>query len=208
MYQAQGFTMLISDVMRVVQAFADLSRNEHCQLTWKVLALTLQSIEHSSQVFAANVLHGDEVGIPHLAKIIDLDNILMMKEHRCLGLLNQHINEFTVFAKAGQDSLDDDLLLETTNPLEFRQEDFGHSSLGHFPDEVIASERLDLAQVWLPKSVCDRSRRLTSLAADVPVTGFARSFEGLLAGNRVQLGELTAMSLATIQSEVNPFPVS
>lgn len=115
--------------------------------------MALEPIEHGAEVFTSDVLHRDKVGVSHFAQIVDLNHVLMMKEHRRFGLLDQHVDEFAVFAEARQDPLDDDLLFKSTDALELGQEDLGHSTLRDFPDEIISSERLDLAQVLLPISL-------------------------------------------------------
>ena len=91
--------------------------------------------EEVEEVFAGDILHGDEVLPLDLSEVVDLDHVGVVEPDGDTGLVDEHADEVGVFCERGEDDLDGALFGEAVGALKHAAEDVGHAASTDAIDE-------------------------------------------------------------------------
>ena len=67
---------------------------------------------NAAEILAADVLHGEVVGVTVLAEVVDVDDVRVIEAGGELGLVEEHGDEVGLLGQVRQDALERHALLE------------------------------------------------------------------------------------------------
>ena len=126
--------------VRVVQTRSDLRRNEERILQAEAALLLSGALHGCVQVFAVDVLHGEEVAALVFADVVDLHQVRVMQGRRQARFIQEHADDVRVLRDLRQDALEHDDLLESRQPPGAREIDLRHPTTGQITKHLVLLE--------------------------------------------------------------------
>ncbi len=150
MHDAERPHALVAPPVRVIEPLGHLRRDVRAHLDRKRQLLAPRAREDRREVQAVHVLHRDviRVGLTfaggvagrRLPEIEDLDDVRVRETNGELRLVHEHVDEVLAARELGQDSLDDEDLLEALDPVALGLEDLRHAALAEPFEKAVATE--------------------------------------------------------------------
>src|SRR6185503_822162 len=102
----------IAPLVGVLKTFEDFNNDADGDADRQHLLFGETLFDDGAQIFAVDVLHGNEVVHANAAKIENLHDVGVRKFHGDLRLIDEHADEVFVFGKVREDLLDHQQTLE------------------------------------------------------------------------------------------------
>ena len=128
MDEADLAALLIALVVRVVEALAQLHRDEARLRDGHRLVDLTAAVEHRAQIAAVDVLERDVVSAVDDAEIEDLRDVRVVQLDGQLRLVDEHANELFVLGDIREDALHRDEPFKPLDAKRLRAKHLGHSA--------------------------------------------------------------------------------
>ena len=139
MDDARGVALFVCRV-RKVEGGRERMRNVRCEARVERLPAPAQVTQHGSEVGAFDELEGEEVRPAGHAEVEDARDVTVMQECGQTCFAKEHLDEVGVVDERGQDPLEANALLETSETPSDRDERLGHAADAEPFDQLVVAK--------------------------------------------------------------------
>src|SRR4030043_725131 len=134
----ERLSLIIFQVVSIVKTRTDSRDDIEGKFVTEGHPFFLRLTEDVTEVFSEEILHSNKIGVLHGSEIVDLNDVLVVKECGKLCLIDERSDELFLACQMRKDGLDGDALFKALNARDLCFVELGHPSNSQlFQKEVL-----------------------------------------------------------------------